>query len=91
MTETTRPSDHPRWAPVALLDPVVVVVTLPDELPAEEAPPDPWGPVSLVERRADQCTYPLWGSHERIGLYCGKQVVAHRLCKDHFACCRTRS
>jgi hypothetical protein len=42
--------------------------------------------VPFVERRRGQCSFPLWGSDERIGAVCGEPVEE---CSSSFEFCRT--
>jgi hypothetical protein len=63
--------------------------------PSSSPPPDaPAEAVHFIERRNDQCAYPLWDRGYRTGFVCGQPVKTEsifRFCEEHLACCLARS
>lgn len=55
---------------------------------------DPFAPpVSFIERREGQCSFPLWSMDEVIGDVCGAPKVADLnipYCEEHMRCCHNR-
>lgn len=51
-----------------------------------------YGPVPFIERRADQCSFPLWPDTQRTGMICGQPVPVEaqfKFCAEHTRRCLT--